>query len=107
MLCDVDRQAGATQASCGLLSVEPRVCGDTLRCSVVKRFGLGFGWWVCLVAHFRLLLVIEDDRDTGPAHKTIPSVHAMMRCAVRCGAVRCDAMRCDTMLCAGLRYAAM
>lgn len=97
MLCDVDRQAGATEASCGLLSVEPRVCGDTLRCSVVKRFGLG-GWWVFLVAHLRLLLVIEDDRDTGPAHtrQTCPCYDAM-----------CDALRCDTMLCAALRYAAM
>lgn len=40
-LCDLEGQAGATEASCGLLSVESAVCGDTLSCGAVKRSGSG------------------------------------------------------------------
>ena len=99
-MCDPDRQAGATETSCGLLSVESGVCGDTLRCDVVKRFGSG-SVVSSLFANICLLLVIEDDRDTGPGRKTSCP---FLRCdKSRCDAMRFDAMLSDTNSCAALR----
>lgn len=98
----MDRQAGAAEASCGLLSVESGICGDTLRCSVVKRFGLGLVG-VFLFAHLCLLLVIEDHRDTGPAHRTMRPCYD----AKRSNAKRYDAMRCDVMMPASLSARAL
>lgn len=65
----------------------------------MKRFGLGLVG-VFLFAHLCLVLVIEDDRDTGPAHKTIRPCYD----AMRCDAMR---MRYNAMRRAALSYLAM